>query len=522
MKIINLILVILLLACWQNGRAVGTDPNQIVFSVTFHHDYNLTNPIEAFQVYSGSPRYESVLVVPLASGRDYAFVSDAEFKKAVWTPYDGIVRMPLGPTDGTYQVWFGLKGADTSAAPAWFGTDATLTRSKPQIFITNPMTNVVATPYIQLQGYSALPLDHVRFDYSNAVSFATNQQGHIIEHTLDISTSSYTTDYFQCYDIPLNNGVNAITLRCTDPAGNLTTTNLKFTLDYSIATNPTIQLTWPQDRMDICGDTFTLRGHTEDASSTITASITDTNGNIKMFNGIVERTGVLWVNNLPLHDGTNKLTLTVKNSAGFSSMTNINVTHSPFVLKMDPVKDDLWLPKVTVTGFESDGTYPVWVNGVRGTVHLNADGTGKWIVHDVPTTPGGVASFHMHAYAPDEIQPDGFYGDGRVVTADKASVGSTTNPNTAAAKTNTTNQGTALVATPEQPVFLKISQSNGTLYFTWSTVPNSTYQLQYVTELTSTNWLNLGNPITATSNSVSATDTLGKDMQRLYHVKLVK
>jgi hypothetical protein len=367
-----------------------------------------------------------------------------------------------------------------------------------------------------------MPLAEIRYDVSNALGTVTHELGNIYEHYLDTNTLQFTTDFFHCYDIRLANGLNSITLHATDPAGNAFTTNLNVTLDYSVATKPVIQLAWPQDKMDICGDSFTLRGETEDASSTVTASITDSNGNTKVVKGIVERTGVLWVNNLPLHNGTNKLTLTVKNSAGFSSKTNISVTHSPFVLKMDPVKDDLWLPKVTVTGFESDGTYPVWVNGVKGTVHLNADGTGNWIVHDVPVTPGGVASFEMYAYAPYEIQPDGFYGDGRVATADKATVGSAANPNATVAKTNATNQGTALVINPAQPVFLKILQSNGTLYFTWSAVSNSTYQLQYVTELTATNWLNLGKPITATSNSVSTTDTLGKDMQRLYHVKLVK
>jgi hypothetical protein len=117
--------------------------------------------------------------------------------------------------------------------------------------------------------------------------------------------------------------------------------------------------------------------------------------------------------------------LTVKNSAGLSSTTNISISRSSFVLQMDPVKQSLWLPKVTVTGTESDGTYPVWVNGVKAAVVVKADGTGKWVAKDVPVTPGGVASFDIHAYAPGEKQPDGSYPNGSVAVAGKSLASST-------------------------------------------------------------------------------------------------
>jgi len=50
---------------------------------------------------------------------------------------------------------------------------------------------------------------------------------------------------------------------------------------------------------------------------------------------------------------------------------------------------------------------------------------------------------------------------------------------------------------------------------------NLTYQLQYTLDLTTTNWINLGSPITATSNSVSTMDILGSDQQRFYRVQLL-
>ena len=57
------------------------------------------------------------------------------------------------------------------------GTDVTLARTPPQIYITNPVTNMVAQPYIQLQGYSPLPLAGVTYDLSNAVMFVDRSTG---------------------------------------------------------------------------------------------------------------------------------------------------------------------------------------------------------------------------------------------------------------------------------------------------------------------------------------------------------
>jgi len=48
-----------------------------------------------------------------------------------------------------------------------------------------------------------------------------------------------------------------------------------------------------------------------------------------------------------------------------------------------------------------------------------------------------------------------------------------------------------------------------------------TYQLQYNLDLATTNWIDLGSPVTATNNSVSTTDPTGPDAQRFYRVRLV-
>jgi hypothetical protein len=71
----------------------------------------------------------------------------------------------------------------------------------------------------------------------------------------------------------------------------VTTTNFNVTLDYSTASNPVINLAWPQNGMQICQSNFTLRGWTEDASATVSAQITDANGDTNVISGMVEREG---------------------------------------------------------------------------------------------------------------------------------------------------------------------------------------------------------------------------------------
>jgi hypothetical protein len=60
---------------------------------------------------------------------------------------------------------------------------------------------------------------------------------------------------------------------------------------------------------------------------------------------------------------------------------------------------------------------------------------------------------------------------------------------------------------------------NNGISFAWSASPGQVFQLQYCTNLPATNWLNLGSPITAGNNVVSATDTNLADRQRLYRLK---
>ncbi|GEM_PF-644593 len=70
------------------------------------------------------------------------------------------------------------------------------------------------------------------------------------------------------------------------------------------------------------------------------------------------------------------------------------------------------------------------------------------------------------------------------------------------------------------PTIQTFNWVNGQFNLTWNTASNMTYQVQYSSDLSTTNWINLGNPITATNGSVTVSDVPGADSQRFYRIKM--
>jgi uncharacterized repeat protein (TIGR03803 family) len=70
-------------------------------------------------------------------------------------------------------------------------------------------------------------------------------------------------------------------------------------------------------------------------------------------------------------------------------------------------------------------------------------------------------------------------------------------------------------------VLTSITQSSGTIAFTWSGQSGQSYQAQFTTNLAQANWSNLGSPVTATNGIGSQTDSDTVDAQRFYRVYLV-
>ena len=55
---------------------------------------------------------------------------------------------------------------------------------------------------------------------------------------------------------------------------------------------------------------------------------------------------------------------------------------------------------------------------------------------------------------------------------------------------------------------------------TWNALLGRAYQVQVKSDLTQTNWTNLGNRITATNTAMTAVDSAGADGQRFFRVQL--
>lgn len=374
--------------------ANDTEPNNIRFTVRLgNQNFNTTNATGRYLIVDGVPSQTAVLI------------NREDFTNAVWQPYDGNIAFNFGPTNGVYQVWFGLKGRAENSEATWIGTDVTLNRQSPAVSITSQTAGVVAQPWLQVKGFSARSLKDVRYDLINTDGVVTNESGSITSSFFDTNQFDFTTNYFQCYDLRLAEGTNFISLHAVDPAGNLTTTNFSLVLDYSSATSPVIQVAWPQNGLAICGSSFTVRGWTEDAAAQVNATVTDDNGHTNKLNGAVERDGRLWVQALTLNAGTNHVTLAVTNAAGFGSTTNFTVVKSSMALAVTSVDGSLWLPAVNVHGIISDPTAVIWVNGVQGT--NNGDGT--WNASNVPVPAGTIASFDVNAIPAGAGDPSANY-----------------------------------------------------------------------------------------------------------------
>jgi hypothetical protein len=77
-----------------------------------------------------------------------------------------------------------------------------------------------------------------------------------------------------------------------------------------------------------------------------------------------------------------------------------------------------------------------------------------------------------------------------------------------------------LVVVQVPPVMQSVSSSGSTITFTWSTTPGSRYQVEFITDLTQTNWISLGSPIRATNFSWTASETM-TNSQGFYRVELL-
>jgi hypothetical protein len=72
------------------------------------------------------------------------------------------------------------------------------------------------------------------------------------------------------------------------------------------------------------------------------------------------------------------------------------------------------------------------------------------------------------------------------------------------------------------PLPLSIVQNSGTsLLLSWPAAAGQTYQVEYKNNLTDPTWTALGNPVTGTGTSLTATNSFGVATQRFFRLRLV-
>jgi hypothetical protein len=364
----------------------GVDPNIIFFSLQFSNEVHTSIVDGTVVILRGTPFYEAVLI------------NDTNNADAIWQPYTGSnLVVSLNSGEGVFTVRVGLRGLPENTQPTW--QQAVLTYSAPvtpEITINNPVSPTVSTPMIQLQGLVNETLGALTYDVSNAAGIITNQPGYWQASFYDTNILRFTMNSFHCYDVALTNGLNTITLHATDLFGNMATTNFSVTLDYSTDTTPPVlNLIWPQEGTAIGGSSFTVQAQVDDATATLLASM---NGDMNTVQGVVERSGTVWFNDLPLADGTNTLSIIATDAAGNASTTNVTLIKAAVNVTMDPLPDDqLNQSFVNVTGTIGNSGYTLTVNGVEA----NVSGDSTWEADSVPVSPTGTAVFDVEIYVGD-------------------------------------------------------------------------------------------------------------------------
>ncbi len=466
-----------LLSDFQQGK----DPNVIAFNLSVTNKYvNTSNVPMQITVSAGTPYYMAALV------------DDTNLANANWIPYTPSPVVPIGTNEGWHQVWFGLRGLPPMGQQTWAWSRVKLVTTPPLLVITNPSTTTVMQPIIEVQGFCPQPLASLTFDLSNAAGSVSNQQAILLGKYYDTNTLGFTTNTFQAFDIPLTNGANLLTFHATDPAGNVTVANFTYTLDYAGKTNaPSIQVYWPQNGDHVSGTGFTLRGALDDFTASLTAQIVDTSGNTNVIQGLVERNGLFWVENAPLLDGTNYITLAAMDAVSNITTTNLTIHCVNPGLTIDDFSGELGgAPRNVisiVTGSVEASGCTVWVNGVQAT----QDGQGNWEADAVPVGPGGTAVVEARAIPNTDNNGN---GSGSAPMTD----GTPRNP--------TAMDSTAAQTQIDQPPYWYVDcyseSGNSTVNSTWTCGPCP--ELQTLTSIwnTSAGWLSGGSAYDYEANTM--------------------
>jgi len=71
------------------------------------------------------------------------------------------------------------------------------------------------------------------------------------------------------------------------------------------------------------------------------------------------------------------------------------------------------------------------------------------------------------------------------------------------------------------PIFNSVTRVGNAINLSWSAITGQTYQVQYRTNLSQSNWSNVGSTVVATNTTATLSDLPGSDRQRFYRVFIV-
>ena len=71
------------------------------------------------------------------------------------------------------------------------------------------------------------------------------------------------------------------------------------------------------------------------------------------------------------------------------------------------------------------------------------------------------------------------------------------------------------------PAIQALAPGGGTFQLAWTALAGAAYQVQYLTNVTQTNWINLGGVITATNNPMTYAQMPASGSERFYRVVLL-
>ncbi len=360
------------------------DPNVLAFSITITNSYvNTISNVLPIHLTAGRPYYAAVLL------------NNTSTTNAVWQNYNDGVMAALNAGDGTYNLEVGLRGFPIDSPPVWESGQLILDTVPPKLSISDPIGNTVSQSIISIHGFANKRLTSITYNVANAAGIQTNQIGYITGVYFDTNLQIYTTNYFELPNMSLAAGTNLITLCAVDLAGN--STEMRQMISYVPPTSvPIITLVWPQDGLSIGGNTMTIQAQVSDISAKVSAVV-----NGQTIAGTIETSGLVWIQGLPLSDGTNAITLLASNVFGVECMqfgvisTDVGLTVQPLSLS-----GQINQSTVTVFGTINDPQDDcIFVNGVEATNGPD----GSWEADGVPVSSVGMACLNIQIYTGDPV-----------------------------------------------------------------------------------------------------------------------